>query len=311
MAEKILKGENLDSSSNPMKDKIYGEDKIGEEDEMKLIVFTKHFEGKNIEELINDIKFMNAEGADLCVRPGYPVEPETALKTLPAAVKRFEDAGLSIPIITTPGDFIDPKKPIVEKVFAACSEAGIRLIKLGYWYMQEGGYWKTVEAVRQALEGFVKLAEKYTVKVCVHNHSGGTMGLNSSSMMNLVRGFDPRYVGVFADPGHLSLVGEPLPMALDIVKEYLTIVAVKDLIRERYIEEGKRQWRLRVVPLGEGFVDWHTLVKLLLEMKFTGPVSMHSEYAEYEVDSVIDQTRMDIRFFRRVIDHVRQEIKES
>ena len=44
------------------------------------------------------------------------------------------------------------------------------------------------------------------------------MGLNSSAVMNLVEGFDPQHVGVFADPGHLSIVGEPIDMALDIVK---------------------------------------------------------------------------------------------
>lgn len=277
---------------------------------MKIIVFTKHLEGKNIDELIEIIKSVDAEGADLCVRPGYPVEPETIDKKLPEAVKKFQDARLSIPMITTPGDFVDPNKPIVEKVLDACGKSGVKLIKLGYWTMDEEGYWKTVEKIRKDLEIFEKLAKKYGVKVCIHNHSGGTMGLNSCGVMNLVKGFDPNYIGVFADPGHLSLVGEPLPMAFSIIKGYLSIVAAKDLIRERYVDkDNNRLWKLRVVPLGEGFVDWNTLVKLLLEMKFEGPISMHSEYGELDVDSVIDQTRIDIRFLKKVIAKVQKEIK--
>ena len=43
-----------------------------------------------------------------------------------------------------------------------------------------------------------------------------SMGLNSSSVMNLVKGFDPKHVGVFSDPGHLSICGEPIEMALNI-----------------------------------------------------------------------------------------------
>ena len=269
--------------------------------EVHLVVFTKHFEGMDIDQLIETIKFVDGEGADLCVRSGYPVEPENALKKLPEAVRKFKDAGLSIPLVTTSTNFVEPKKPVAEKLLAACGEAGVKLIKLGYWRMEKEGYWETVEKIRGCLEDFVKLAEKHQVKVLIHNHSGGTMGLNSSSVMNLVKDFDPRYVGVFADVGHLSLVGEPLPMALDIVKEYLSAVAVKDLIRERVMAEGKRTWKLRVMPLREGFVDWRTLIELLLKVKFTGPISMHSEYSEYDLETVIDQTKIDIRFFKKLI----------
>jgi sugar phosphate isomerase/epimerase len=278
---------------------------------LRLIVFTKHFQGMDIVQLIEAMKFVDAEGADLCVRPGYPVNPDNVQKKLPEAVKKFEDAGLSIPLVTTPGDFVDPKTPEAERILAACGEAGVKLIKLGYWFMEKGGYGKTVEKIRNLLEEFVKLARRHEVKVLIHNHSGGTMGLNSSSVMNLVKGFDPRYVGVFTDVGHLSLVGEPLPMALDMVKEYMSAVAVKDLIRERVLIEGKRQWQLRVVPLREGFVDWRALIRLLPEMQFTGPISVHSEYSEYDPETVVDQTRIDIRFLRKLIEEVPLEMGEK
>lgn len=273
----------------------------------RLIIFTKHFKDMSVDRLIETIKSMGGEGADFCVRPGYSVEPENASEKLAEVVKRFEAAGLSIPLITTPADFVDPEGRSTEKLLAACGGAGIKLIKLGYWFMGEEGYWKTVEKIRRLLEKFVKLAERYQVKILVHNHSGGTMGLNSSSAMNLVKGLDPEYVGIFVDPGHLSLVGEPLPIALDIVKGYLSAVAIKDLIKERIIIEGKRKWKLRVVPLGEGFVDWHTLARLFLKMNFAGPISMHSEYDEYDLKTVIDQTRIDIRFLRKVIAEVQAE----
>ena len=278
---------------------------------LRLIVFTKHFQEMNIDRLIETLKSVDAEGADFCVRPGFPVEPENAPEKLPQTVKKFKDAGLSIPLVTTPGDFLDPEEPVAEKVLGACGQAGVKLIKLGYWHMEEEGYWGTVENIRRLLEGFVKLAEKHQVKVMIHNHSGGTMGLNSSSVMNLMKGFDPKYLGVFADAGHLSLVGEPLPMALDIVKEYLSAVAVKDLIRERVMVDGKREWKLSVVPLREGFVDWNTLARLLLEMQFAGPISMHSEYSEFDLETVVDQTRIDIRFFRSLMDESQREIGDK
>ena len=261
---------------------------------MEFIVFTKHFQPLGLDDLIAALKSIGASGADLCVRPGYPVEPETAERTLPAAAASFRDAGLSIPLITTPGEFIDPGDRIVEKVFAACAKAGTKLVKLGYWHPGKERYWTVVARVRRDLERFGKLARKHGVKVLVHNHSGACMGLNSSAAMDLVGGLDARSVGVFADPGHLSICGEPLPMALEIVKDYLAAIAVKDLVRARATEGGK----VSVVPLGAGLVDWPALAKWLAAGSFAGPISLHSEYEGMAVDALTEQTKKDLAFFR-------------
>src|SRR5204862_224046 len=140
---------------------------------------------------------------------------------------------LSIPLITTPGDFTEAEVPYAESLFEACAEAGVSLVKLGYWTMDPDGYWPTIDRCRLKLEGFAELAEKTGVKPIVHNHSGATMGLNSCSAMNIVKGFDPRHVGIFTDVGHLSIVGEPYPMAFDIVKEYWAAIAFKDLVKQK------------------------------------------------------------------------------
>ena len=263
---------------------------------LKYIMFTKHLEGIDVTGIIKALQSVGVEGADLCVRPGYPVNPANVEKSLPAAAKLFANEGLSIPLVTTPGDFVDPKINYAEPLYAACQEAGVENIKLGYWHWsKEEGYWQAVERIRQLLEGFQELSKKYGVKTCIHNHSGTSMGLNSGAAMNLVRGFDPQYVGVFADPGHLSIVGEPIAMALDIVKEYLAVLAFKDLMRA----PGTGT---KVVRMGQGFVDWQTLLKTLSEMDFNGPVSFHSEYSGEPVDSVIDLARIDVRFINGLIE---------
>jgi sugar phosphate isomerase/epimerase len=270
-----------------------------------LIVFTKHFKGLNIDELIKKIKETGAYGVDLCVRPDYPVNPENIEKQLPKAVKKFNDEGLSIPMITTPTDFVEPEKPEVERVFYACAVSGIKLIKIGYWFMKEEGYWKTVENIRKKIEKFIKIAGKNSIKILIHNHSGSTMSLNSVSVMNLIKGFPVEYVGVFLDPGHLSITGEPIDMAIDIVKEYLSAVAVKDIIRERVVINGKRKWQIRIVPLGEGYVEWEKVLDLLYKIKFSGPISIHSEYSELKIDDLIDQTKIDLRYIKRIIENLK------
>ena len=65
------------------------------------------------------------------------------------------------------------------------------------------------------------------------------MGLNSSAVMHVVQGFDPAHVGVFADVGHLSICGEPIDMALNIVREYLSVMSFKDLARVQRIRTAR------------------------------------------------------------------------
>ena len=266
---------------------------------MKFIMFTKHLEGLDVPGIIAALKSVGVEGADLCVRSGYPVNPENAAKALPEAARLFADEGLSIPLVTAPGDFNRPDLDYAESYYAACGEAGVNHIKLGYWHWTpEMNYWDEVEKIKGYLEGFQELSKQYGVQTVVHNHSGCSMGLNSGAVMNLVKGFDPQHVGVFADSGHLSICGEPIEMALNIVQDYLSVMAFKDLMRQPGQTGG------RVVHMGHGFVDWPTLLSTLKSMNYEGPVSFHSEYSGETVDTVIDLARIDVRFIRRRLEEV-------
>ena len=148
-------------------------------------MFTKHLQGYDLEQTIDGIKQVGIDGADLCVRAGYPVNPDNCTAGLPAAAKRFADEGLAIAIVTAPGNFTDPTDPAAETLFAACGEAGVPAIKLGYWtWTPEGpGYRDLLDRCRAALGDYARLAEKHGVKACVHTHSGHTMGLNASAAM--------------------------------------------------------------------------------------------------------------------------------
>jgi sugar phosphate isomerase/epimerase len=266
------------------------------------LMFTKHLEGWSLSQIIDGLKRGGVSGADLCVRPGYPVTPENAPTELAAAARRFADEGLSIPLITTPGDFVQAGIGYAEPLFAACAEAGVKLVKLGYWHLEADGYWPTLDRCRKRLEGFAELARKTGVKAIVHNHSGATMGLNSCAVMHLMQGFDPRHVGVFADVGHLSIVGEPYPMAFSIVGEYLAAVAFKDLVRKR-TPDGN--WTIDVWPMGMGFGDFPQVMQLLKDLAFAGPISFHCEYSQMPPESIIHQLAIDTRYIAGIVERLK------
>lgn len=272
---------------------------------MKLtyIMFTKHLEGMDVAGIIASLKAVGVQGADLCVRDGYPVNPGNIDKALPEAAKQFADAGLCIPLVTAPGDFNRPDLDYADRYFGACGQAGVGHIKLGYWHWSpEKHYWDQLDEVRGWMEGFQKLSEKHGVKTVVHNHSGKSMGLNSCAAMNVVKGFDPKHVGIFSDPGHLSICGEPIEMALDIVRDYLSVLAFKDLVRQRPMGGTKQGTPMGgTMRLGQGFGDWPALVKTLKRLDFEGPVSFHSEYVGEPVETVMDLARIDVRFFNAML----------
>ena len=264
---------------------------------MHYIMFTKHLEGYDLSQIIKALHSAGVKGADLCTRPGYPVNPENVGTALPEAAKQFASEGLDIPLVTTPGDFTTPDIDYAETLYAACAEAGVRHIKLGYWHFKAGmDYWTELDVVRGHLDGFQKLSEKHGVQTVVHNHSGLSMGLNSCAAMNVVKGFDPKHVGIFTDPGHLSICGEPIQMALSIVKDYVSILSFKDLIKEQRERNGKMTWATKVVPLGTGFGDFPALLQTLKDMNYNGAISFHSEYSGETPERIVELARDDVKF---------------
>ena len=92
---------------------------------MQYVMFTKHLEGRSIPEIVEALTSVGVSGADLCVRSGYPVNPENIDRALPEAAKQFADAGLCIPLVTAPGDFYRPDIDYADRYYAACGEAGV------------------------------------------------------------------------------------------------------------------------------------------------------------------------------------------
>jgi len=273
---------------------------------MQFIMFTKHVQEYDLPKLVKALKSIGLDGADLCVRPGYPVTPENSLKMLPEAVKAFAAEGMKVPLITTPGNFRDPNDKLSETVFEACGKAGVKLIKLGYWVMEPtGDFWKLFAECRKALEGFAKLGKKYGVKAVMHTHSGAYMFLNASAAYQLADGIDPKEIGVFLDTGHLTMCGEPIHMAISIVKKYLSCFAFKDLLRMPTKVETPEAYVCETRKLGWGDVNWTTVCKALINAKVDDlPISLHSEY-NFPADSVVDMTRVDLRFIKQMFSDVR------
>jgi sugar phosphate isomerase/epimerase len=266
---------------------------------VQLVVFSKSLKEFSIDQLVELARELGVQGYDLAVRPGYPVNPDNAGTALPQAVKRFQENGLGIPMVTAHTGLLHADQEEAEPLLEAMDRADVRRLKLGYYRFDpvEQHYWKEVEKVRWALEGWAKLAEKYGVRVCYHTHSHRCMGLNAGTLAHLIRGFDPQFIGAYLDTAHLLAEGEEFAVAASIVREHLSMVAAKDLLIERVQKGSHGSAQRRVVEAGKGMVDWSAVFSELCRIGFQGPVSVHCEF-EVGEDDRLPAIRREVAFFR-------------
>jgi sugar phosphate isomerase/epimerase len=246
---------------------------------MKYVYFTKTLKGQDIKGLVAFCKECGLDGVDLTVRPGYPVTPANALKALPEAAKAFADAGLIIGLVTAPVGLVDPEGKEAGTIFDACARAKVPAVKIGY-FGYKAPFDTSLKAARDRMGGFAKLAARTKVKACYHTHSGGNIGNNAASLRMLLEGLDPHNVGAFFDTGHTAVNGGPAAMEMDIIRPWLSLVAIKDMAWSK----DKGGWKVGVVPVGGGIVRWADVDKGLKACKFNGTVSVHGEYEAASLD---------------------------
>jgi len=247
-----------------------------------LIYFTKHLGNLTAEQMIEKAQQFRCDGFDLACRSGQTVTPENVSSTLPKLVKQLHSAGLVVPMITGNGNLLEPTDPTAEPILGAMQEAGVTLLKMGYFPINNKteDYWEKVAYARNQLEGWARLGERYGVRICYHTHSGGdSMGINAAAVMHLLHGFDPRWVGAYLDAGHQLLDGEHPDIAFNMVKRYLAIVAVKDARKEP--DNVNAGYKYTFCRAGRGDVDWQNYFENLRLVNFQGPISVHGLYERY------------------------------
>src|SRR5437773_2048372 len=280
---------------------------------MKLMMFVKHVQSLPIETAAMRMRALGFEGMDLTVRPSGVVKADRVREDLPNVVRAIRSHGLQVPLITTDVVRADD---VALATFETAASLDIREIKLGYHkYAAFGTFRQTLDQMRADLDGIEALAKRLNLRANLHIHSGDHMTAQAAVVWDLIRDRDPRAIGAYVDPGHMFTEGgrDGWRQGLDLLGDRIALVAVKDVAWEpalspspgtpgegrgegssppsqkdphpnplpEYRERGqeKPRWRVRVVPLRKGIVDWAHVFACLRQLKFDGWISIHSEYA--------------------------------
>jgi sugar phosphate isomerase/epimerase len=261
---------------------------------MRYIYFTKTLQNLDLPDVIKFCKDAGLDGADLAVRPGFPITPDNAQRLLPVAVKAFADAGLVIGLVSASTTMNDPESKEAKQVFEATAKAELSAVKLGYFPLRSP-FEENLKSARMRLEGFANLAEKWKVHAYYHTHSGANIGNNAASLRWLLQDFDPHHIGAYLDTGHTVINGGPIRSELDIAKPWLSMIAIKDMIWEKKDDT----WAHRVVPAGEGIQNWKDVGQGLKECKFNGTISLHAEYDTKDQEERLKLAKAELAFLKK------------
>jgi len=93
----------------------------------------------------------------------------------------------------------------------------------------------------------------------------------------------------------LAVNGGPIKMELEILRPWLSIIAIKDILWE----QAKAQWTFKVIPAGAGIVRWNDVSKGIKDAKFQGAIVLHGEYEASGLPDRKDFAKKELAFLKK------------
>ena len=243
-----------------------------EKSPLPIVVFSKVYQTLKLN--FDDAAAVTAEagidGIDCPVRPNGEILPEHVIGELPQYAAALRKRGLQLPLLTT--GITSVSSPCAEDILRTAKKLGVQFYRLGFVIRAtDASAGKQVREIKAQLKDLAALNKQIGIGAIVQNHSPAGrsyLGGDLSELLDLVKDFDPAQIGVAFDIGHALVVhGDDWRQHFEKLESHLKIVYVKDVKREG-----------RWVPFGEGDIATTGYFKLLRELKYNAPVSLHIEF---------------------------------
>jgi sugar phosphate isomerase/epimerase len=239
---------------------------------LPIVVFTKAYQPLNLD--FDKAAALTAaaglDGVDSPVRPKGEILPEKAADDLPRYFEALQKRGLSIPLITTA--IVGPSSPNVETILRAAKKSGVQYYRLGFVdRVPVQPVTQQIAETRAKLKDLAAMNKEIGIGAIFQNHSPaghGYLGGDLNELLDILAGFDPNQIGAAFDIGHaLKVHGEGWRPLFDKLKPHLKIAYVKDV-------DKQGAW----VPFGQGEIGKTGYFKMLREIGYNAPISMHIEF---------------------------------
>lgn len=242
--------------------------------QVKVCIFSKHLQWLDYPEMAEAVVRMGFDGIDLTVRPGGHVLPENVTTDLPRAVTAAREAGSEITMMTT--KITEPTEETTAVLKTAAAQ-GIHYYRMGSLkYPAEKSIPAQIQALKPDFKSIAALNQKFGIYGAYQNHAGNQrVGAALWDLWELLKDTDPAWLGCQFDVRHATVEGGTAwPTNFRLLAPFVKMVVIKDF---RW-EKTASGWRAQSCPLGQGMVDVPRFLKLLREINFQGPISLHFEY---------------------------------
>ena len=227
-------------------------------------VFTKPWSGLTGDELGGQVAGLGFTGAEIPVRDTAYVTPATAEAELPKFTEQLRAEGI---------EPISIASDLSERVFAACAQAGVPMIRI-MAELGPDGYAASVRRTRGLLEEAAVLTAQYDVQVGIQPHHGRFVA-STLGVLQLLDGL-PDHFKLVWDAAHDALAGDDPSVTLELGLDRLGIVNLKNA---RYLETDSG-WKTYFVQGDEGMSDWSAVFSTLQRLEWTGPICLTGQYSD-------------------------------
>ena len=249
-------------------------------------LFVKPWKSLSLRELIKHVRELGFEWIELPVRPGFLCEPDAIESALPEIVRVLGEEGVKVLNITADLPLTD------ERLYSGSLSAGIHMNRVMFNRQEGENYWDAEKRARKLLDEAIPFCEKYEYQIGVQNHFGRYVPVNAMGMHQLIKDYEPKYVGAIWDPAHNALEGEDPEPALDIVASHLCVVNLKNAfwMKVNGPEAEEADWNVYWTSGRQGRASWRRVAGKLKSMQYTGPVCLSAEYSvELDIDRLITE----------------------
>ena len=251
----------------------------------KFIVFTKPWKNISLEELGEFVKNMGFDGVEYPLRDGYQVQPSDGVAGVKKLAGVLGGFGLTVESIAGGLDvkFTSDNKVagINESLFAACGEAGVKIIRICQGLDRNIEFFENLAQIRRTYDAAVPYCEKYGVTVGVQMHCDACI-TSSAETYILLKDYDPKHIAAVWDSGHNGLTGVEPQFALDTVWDMLCMVNFKAAYwkLKHGPERDEAKWDSYWTTGRHACGSWRDAVNHLKKRGYQGVVCMPAEYSD-------------------------------
>lgn len=277
--------------------------------------------------------------------PGH-VNPANVGQELPAFVKTMQKHGLRVKQVRG-GNQTDAGAPYVEAIVGTMGQLGVT----HYWmgtdtYDFRKPILPQLDAIKRKVEGFVKLNQKHGTTLMYHTRAGANaVGSVVWDLLYVLKEFDPTYVGLHWDTGHMALHGANMwELLMRTAGPYVVAMSWKDRTGEQNpasadggravpgtgtgapaatpTGSAERATFARsgggsspYVPMGMGLVDIVRYAVVMRDIGFDGPMELQAEYpnggSERGADTITLPRATVLGALKRDVQTIRTALQQS